>query len=202
MINDKFDKLQNINIHKPVLIELGCGQKKKIPGAIGIDIIDYPDVDIVGDVYDVLKSLPKNSIDEIYAFHFFEHVSDVSLLLAEIARILKTKGRVQIVVPHFSNPFFYSDPTHRSFFGLYTFGYFAKCSNFWRTLPTYALNDSFQLESVRLIFKSYRPFYLRHGIKKVFETLVNISEYTKELYEENFCYIAPCYEVDYRIVRL
>jgi predicted SAM-dependent methyltransferase len=34
---------------KPIIIELGCGPRKK-PGRIGIDILDLQEVDIVADL--------------------------------------------------------------------------------------------------------------------------------------------------------
>src|SRR6185312_2948084 len=37
--------------------------------------------------------------------------------------VLEPGGEFRAVVPHFSNLHFYSDPTHRTFFGLYTFSY-------------------------------------------------------------------------------
>jgi hypothetical protein len=68
-------------------------------------------------------------------------------------------------------------------------------------VPTYQREIKYKLEDVRLIFKSSPPFYIRHGIKKLIEQIVNVSAYTKELYEESFCYLSPCYEVRYTMSR-
>ena len=80
-----------------------------------------------------------------------------------------------VVFPHLSNPFFYSDPTHESFFGLYTFSYYCDDQVLSRKVPKYGVDPKFMIASVGLIFKSYRPHYLRHGIKKMFQFLVNIE---------------------------
>jgi ubiquinone/menaquinone biosynthesis C-methylase UbiE len=184
-----------------VTLELGCGQTKRHPDAIGIDALDYDGVDIVGDVFEVLDAFPDRSVDAIFTYHFMEHVEKVPDLLEVMARILKADGTLSITVPHFSNPHYYSDITHRQFFGLYTMSYFSTGGGLRRKVPTYQREIKYKLEDVRLIFKSSPPFYIRHGIKKLIEQIVNVSAYTKELYEESFCYLSPCYEVRYTMSR-
>lgn len=198
---DKKNILQRMGNNTYVELELGCGNRKRNNQAIGVDMLDYPDVDIVGDVYEVLASFPAHSVNTVYSYHFVEHVPDVPKLLSELARIVKPNGYVEFVAPHFSNPYFYSDPTHRSFFGLYTFCYFANQSPFSRHAPTYGYKTEFTIVSVDLIFKSARPFIVRYGIKRIIGSFFNSCGYLKELYEENFCYLFPCYEVRYILSR-
>ena len=62
---------------------------------------------------------------EIYSRHPLEHVRNFLPLMAELHRVTRPGGRIEIIVPHFSNPYGYSDPTHVRHFGLYTFFYFA-----------------------------------------------------------------------------
>ena len=198
---DKKGILTKVHSIEHVELELGCGNTKRNQLAIGVDMLDYPDVDIVGDIYEVLASFPAQSVDAVYSYHFVEHVPDVPRLLFELARIVKSNGYVEFVAPHFSNPYFYSDPTHRSFFGLYTFCYFAEKSPFDRQVPTYGYKAEFMIAKVDLIFKSPRPFIVRYGIKRAIGSFFNSCTYLKELYEENFCYIFPCYEVRYVLRR-
>jgi len=198
---DKASILTEIARRERVHLELGCGANKRTPSAIGIDMLDYPCVDLVGDVYEALQLFPDHSVDSVSSFHFIEHVPDVNRLLTDLARVLKIGGIARIVAPHFSNPYFYSDLTHNRFFGLYTFDYYATNSHFSRKVPTYDNKIQFEISSVDLIFKSSRPFYFRHGFKKLFGSLFNSSNFMKELYEENFCYLFPCYEVSYLLTR-
>lgn len=198
---DKKNTLQRLTELDRVAIELGCGANKRIAGAIGIDAIDYVCVDIVGDAMEILGRFPDGSVDAVHSYHFFEHLSDVSSMLDEIARILKPGCLMEVVVPHFSNPHYYSDPTHRSFFGLYTFCYFSQRSPFSREVPTYQKHLDFDVERVDLHFKSFRPFYFRHLIKKMIGGAFNSCNYLKELYEENFCYLFPCAEIRYQLRR-
>jgi len=185
-----------------VVLDLGCGEKKREISAIGVDLISYSGVDLVGDVCDILQAFPDGSVDKIYSSHFFEHLSDLSELLKTINRILKTGGALEITVPHHSNPFFYSDPTHKTFFGLYTMAYFCESDGlFFRTLPVYARIPGLCLEGVRLRFKSYRPRYLTHIFRKVLQSVFNSTNYMKEVYEDSFSNIFNCYEIEFKIVK-
>jgi SAM-dependent methyltransferase len=196
-INDKQSIIASLPRSAPLLLEFGCGRHKRNPEAIGIDLIDLPGVDIVGDIYEVLSQFPDQCVDSVRSYHFVEHVPDLRKLLSELSRIMKPKGDIEVVAPHFSNPYFYSDPTHKAFFGLYTFCYFAIKSPFARQVPTYDHETNFELMSVDLVFKSDRPFYIRYVIKRLLGSIFNSSNFMKEVFEENFCYIFPCYEVRY-----
>ena len=188
--------IDEINKNKNKSLEFGPGLNKKNDTNITIDLIDFKSVDIVGDIFEVLSLIEDSSIEFIESFHFFEHIEDLQLLISECSRILKKNSMMKIVVPHFSNPYYYSDPTHKNFFGLYTFSYFTKNDFFNRKVPRYFKNN-FDLISVNLIFKTNRPKYLTYLFKKSFEKIFNLSNFTKEFYEENISYIIPCYEVDY-----
>jgi len=184
-----------VNSNEKIILELGCGNHKKINNSIGIDAIDYPGVDVIGDIFEVLRLIPDSTIDEVHSFHFVEHISDLTGLISELARVVKKNGIVGFTAPHFSNPYFYSDPTHKTFFGLYTFCYYSDCSLFSRKVPTYNMDIKFNLESVDLIFKTDKVFLIRAIFKHVIGKLFNFSSYTRELYEDSFCFIFPCYEI-------
>ena len=200
-IIDKKALLPLWNLTDKHVLEVGCGDLKRLAGSIGIDIADYPAVDIVGDAVEVMKLIPAVSVDLIQSSHFMEHIADVPAILNEFTRSLKIGGQIDITVPHFSNPFYYSDPTHKSFFGLYTFAYYAENKIFKRTVPSYSRIEGLELVSVHLGMKSYPPRYVRHGFKKLLEMLFNSSTFMRELYEENLCYLFPCYEIRYVLRR-
>ena len=161
--------LKRIREHSRVSLELGCGNQKRHLEAIGIDALDYDGVDIVGDIYSVLKQFPDKSVSAVYSYHCFEHLPDLGATIDQLGRIMRTDAELFVVVPHFSNPYYYSDSTHRQSFGLYTFSYFAKESIFARCCPNYQREICFELKQVKLIFKSSRPFYGRYAIKKLFQ---------------------------------
>lgn len=183
-------------------IELGCGPQGSQRGMIGIDQLPGPGVDIVGDALDVVRKIPDGTLSEIYCCHFLEHVDDVPELLRQCSRALQPGGIFRIVVPHFSNPHFYSDPTHRTFFGLYSFNYLAGSGMFRRKVPSYAMVGDLECVSVDLQFGSFRPYYVRHGLKKIWQFIFNSSQYMRELYEENFCWIIPCHQIEYVVKKM
>ena len=203
-MQDKRHLLNYILLHhkeEAIEIELGCGNRKRSATAIGIDKLDYPCVDIVGDICEVLASIPEDSISTIRSFHVLEHLEDVGGIIQRLEAILKDGGELQIVVPHFSNPYYYSDYTHKSFFGLYSLSYLARDEIFRRKVPTYGRASRLELVDVRLLFKSSPPFYLKHAVKTVLSKIINSSRYLQETYEELFCWIVPCYEIDYRLTK-
>lgn len=201
-IIDRQGLLDNLSPSRSLIIELGCGPRKRNAEAIGIDILDYPEVDLVGDIFDVLQKFPDSCVVSVSAHHFIEHIHDLELLMSELKRVVKPGGVVDFVVPHFSNPYFYSDPTHQRPFGLYTFCYMSSSTLFSRQVPTYQNDLAFRLEGVDLEFKSARPFYCRYVFKSVVGKIFNSCNYMKELYEENFCYLFPCYEIRYQLRRI
>ena len=185
-----------------VSLELGCGNRKRHADAIGIDALKYDGVDIVGDIHCVLKQFPDQSVSAVYSYHCFEHLDDIGQIIVQLGRIMKKQSKLHIVAPHFSNPYYYSDATHRQPFGLYTFSYYAKEHLFSRRCPTYQRQFNFEIEYIKLVFKSSRPFYVRHGIKKLLQKFFNMNRYLMEFYEENLCWLIPCYEIHYFLVRL
>lgn len=185
-----------------VSIELGCGPAKRDPQAIGVDILDIAGVDVVSDALTFLERLPDASVDEIYSEHFLEHVPNAYAVVSEASRVLRPGGQFRAVIPHFSNPWFYSDPTHSNYFGLYTFAYWTESHPFSRGVPQYSTPLPLHLESARHVFKSNRPFVFRHALKRVFGSWVNSSIWAQEFYEEHFTWLMPCYEVDYVLRKL
>ena len=50
---------------------------------MGVDVLDYPSVDVIGDAFDVLAAVPDSALAALYSSHFFEHVEDVQRLLGD-----------------------------------------------------------------------------------------------------------------------
>lgn len=198
-IIDKHQRLDRMATGDGLSIELGCGPTKRKADSIGIDLHDHQGVDLVGDALEVLRRFPDGSVRSAYSAHFLEHLADARPLLQELARVLASDGVVTLIVPHFSNPFYHSDPTHRHPYGLYTMSYLCHDDLLIRRVPHYEAPIPLQLQAVSLHFKSYRPRYLRHAFKRAFEAIVNLCTYTKEFYEENLCWLLPCYEVRYQL---
>lgn len=197
---DRSGVLARISPASPVSIELGCGPSKANPEAIGIDAIDFPGVDLVGDVFEVLGAMPSGSVARCSSSHFLEHVPNLTALFDEFERVLVVGGEVVATVPHFSNPYFYSDPTHCRTFGLYSMSYLAVDRIFRRRVPLYGRRPRLELIAVVLGFNS--PFPLRRLVKRSVGPVFNLGRWTQEFYEENVSHLFPCYEITYRLTRL
>jgi predicted SAM-dependent methyltransferase len=196
-VKDKNNKIEEFSRGNEISIELGPGTRRFIKNAITIDKFDSDAVDIVADLEQGLTFIPDNSVSYIYSSHLMEHVQPLEGLLKEVYRILKQGGRYEFVVPHFANPYFYSDYTHKNFFGLYTMSYFSKSPYFKRKVPQFYNTFDFTIEKVKLEFTS--PFVSRYPFKKMFQLFFNVSKWMQELHEEIFCYIIPVYQIRFVI---
>ena len=99
---------------------MGCGQNK-FPGAIGIDSNPRTNADVIHDLGVLPYPFPDNEFDEIICRHVIEHVPDVMSFVSELHRITNPAGRIKIVTPHYTNPDWATDPTHRNHFNSYSF---------------------------------------------------------------------------------
>ena len=196
---DKHGIFQRVDSGEKLALELGCGNQKIDPSAIGVDMLDFECVDLVGDIFEVLARLPSDCVKQISTSHFMEHVKDVPRLMSELSRVLEQGGSLKAVVPHFSNPFYYSDPTHCSPFGLYTMAYYCEQQLFSRNVPSYAIGVPLVLTKITLRFKSIRPRYFSHAFKRAIGAIINCTTFTMEFYEENLCWLFPCYEIHFEM---
>lgn len=173
---------------REIVVDIGCGENK-VPGSIGVDIRRYRGVDVVCNLEHRLP-FGDGTIDTIWCRHVLEHVLNLELVMAEFKRVLKERGNIYIVVPHFSNSLAYSDYTHRRFFGYYTFDYCSsKKSKYW-WVPTYVSADAlFWVKQKHLIFRNFGVF------GKLIERMINRSEFTAYLYEAKFSWMIPCFEI-------
>lgn len=105
------------------ILDVGCGANKH-PGAIGLDYNPRTAADVIHDLGEFPYPFADDEFDEIVSNHVAEHVPDVMRFVAELHRITKPGGRIKILTPHYTNPDWASDPTHRNHFNSYTFNVF------------------------------------------------------------------------------
>jgi len=186
----KINLEQVLNSQNSLVIELGCGLKRK-EGRITIDKVDLPNVDIIADIEEGLPFLPDNSVNELYCKSVLEHIDNFEHLMREIIRVLKPDGKAYIFVPHFSNPYYYSDYTHKRFFGLYSFYYFVDTKKqLKRKVPLFYSDIRINIIYQKLVFRS--PFWFSKQIKKLIGFFINCHSSIMEFYELHLCYIIPC----------
>ena len=190
----KIDLAKLLKENRKISIDLGCGSKKR-SGYVGIDQVDLPGVDIIADIENGLGFLPDCSVDEIRCRSLLEHIHNFELLVREMLRVLKKNGKVHIFVPHFTNPYYYSDPTHIRFFGLYTFYYYAAEEHqLRRKVPNHYSDIRIRILSQKIVFRS--SFSLFGFIKKALGWLINRNSLLQEYYEENLSHWMPAHGIE------
>jgi hypothetical protein len=187
--------IEDIRAGRQLRLDLGSGRRKRA-GYYGVDRLSLPGVDILADLDQPLSELPDNCVAEIHCRHVLEHVSGFLELIAELHRVTVPGGRIEIIVPHFSSPYAYSDPTHVRFFGLYSFFYFcAEADQPRRKVPSFYLPQRFQVESVtcRLLKQSIGDKVLRC----LLEPLINRGVAWLDWYERRLCRWIPANDIRY-----
>lgn len=111
------------------ILDLGCGEHKKVPWAVGLDAVKAAGVDVVHDVGRFPWPFKDNEFDVVVASHVLEHLPDTVAACRELHRIAKPGGLIRVVLPHFSNPDAFVDPTHVRAFGFRTFEYMARAED-------------------------------------------------------------------------
>lgn len=105
------------------ILDVGCGANKTA-GAIGLDNNPRTAADVIHDLGDIPYPFPDNEFDLIVSNHVVEHVPDVMAFIGELHRITRPGGRIKLLTPHYTNPDWANDPTHRNHINSYTFNTF------------------------------------------------------------------------------
>ncbi|MFN2644497.1 MAG: methyltransferase domain-containing protein [Burkholderiales bacterium] len=179
-------------------VNLGSGPTPRA-GFYSLDQAAMNGVDIVANLNEPLSLLPDDCADHVFSSHTLEHVDNLLLLLSEIHRITRPSGVIELIVPHFSNPYHYSDPTHVRFFGLYTMNYFVETDKqpHARKVPAFYTTTRFEIESVKIAF--YRFNVLDRLLVPLLRYLVNRSPAAQECYELRLSRLFPAAEIRYRM---
>jgi SAM-dependent methyltransferase len=104
-------------------LNLGSG-RKHLANAVNVDIVDSTGPDVVHNLNARPWPLPDGQFTEVFANDVIEHLDDVVATMEEIHRVCRDGAVVRITVPHFSSGNAFTDPTHRHYFGRFSFSYF------------------------------------------------------------------------------
>lgn len=141
-------------------LNLGCG-RKPLAGAVNLDCVASVAADVVHDLNVRPWPFPDGSFRHVQAFDVIEHLDDVVATMEEIYRICEDGATVEITVPHFSSSNAFTDPTHRHFFGHFTFRYFDPAHELG-----YYSSATFRVLRSRMIFT-------RSAVNRIVERLAN-----------------------------
>lgn len=98
----------------PIRLDLGCGPRKQ-EGFIGVDAIAFPGVDVNIDLRKTPWPWKGDSVSEVHASHFLEHLTGAERVpfFNELYRVLKVGAQARIICPNWSHERAYGDPTHQ-----------------------------------------------------------------------------------------
>lgn len=97
------------------VLHLGCGHAK-LPGAVGVDVLAFPEVDVVHDLDRAPWPFAADAFDVVVAHAVVEHLDDIVSAMEEMWRVTKDNGSIVINVPYFRHTDAFGDPTHRRYF--------------------------------------------------------------------------------------
>lgn len=187
----------DIDAGRKLKLNVGCGLRR-LPGYYNVDRVPLTGVDILANLEEPLGEIPDDAVDAIYCRHTLEHVVRLTELLAELHRVTCPGGVLDVIVPHFSNPYGYSDPTHVRFFGLYSFFYFAdERDQPRRKVPNFYMPQRFRVESIR--FNLLRETIPDKVVRAVLQPLINRGTGWLDWYERRLCRLWPADDIHYRL---
>lgn len=104
------------------VLNLGCG-RRRVEGAVNVDVTEETRPDVLHDLDVRPWPFPDDYFEEVVAYDVVEHLAETIKTLEEIHRVCRHGARVKITVPHFACSNAFTDPTHRHYFGRFSFGY-------------------------------------------------------------------------------
>lgn len=179
-------------------LDVGCG-KHKTAGAVGVDRINTPGVDVIHDLNVFPWPFPDQAFDHIVCSHSLSHLENIVRVIEEIHRISKDNGIVEILAPHYASDNYNTDPTHKISFGIRSMDYFlekTELGNSYCYSPVrFAMvNRKISFREIKTDFKRKTKF---NPLKIIgFEKLVNSFP---RLYERFFVYWIPPSEVYFKL---
>ena len=89
---------------KDLILDLGVGNRKHYPDSVGIDIRDYPAVDIICDAT-YLIPLPDDSVRHCYSYHTIEHIPQEAYggLYREVHRVCAKGAMIDWWFPYWTH---------------------------------------------------------------------------------------------------
>ena len=103
----------------PRRLNIGCGLDVR-PGWVNLDCVDYGG-NTVADLTRYPWPFPESHFDEVLASHILEHLPNFNAVVTEIWRVCKPGALVVVRVPFFLSTKYFSEPDHRTPFGIRSF---------------------------------------------------------------------------------
>ncbi|MBI5400800.1 MAG: hypothetical protein HZB12_01645 [Candidatus Yonathbacteria bacterium] len=164
-------------------LDLGCGQNKQ-PGFKGVDIAPGPGVDFVVNLEQYpWKEFEDDSIEEIHASHYVEHVGDLMKFMNEVWRIATPGAKVTFVAPYYTSIRCWQDPTHKRAISEATWIYYNRELRKANKLEHYPIECNFDVTNMVVFFnppwdkksEEARQFAQQHYFNVISDILVELK---------------------------
>jgi SAM-dependent methyltransferase len=184
------NKKQSVSAKR--VLDIGCGVNK-VPGAIGMDINPHTAADVIHDLDDLPYPFADDEFDEVIGRHVIEHVRDPMAVMCELHRITRAGGIIKLVAPHWTNPDFATDLTHRNHLNSYSFRNFIEdravfpfytTTRFRQRVCRVSLLRLWKLMGFEFLINLDNRFYRLRFIRKFWEQYLNAIVRGKEIYFE------------------
>ncbi len=136
------------------ILDIGCGNNKKHPEAVGIDFSSYSAAEVIHDLNTFPYPFKDDRFDLVYMVSILEHLDNVYKVMEEVWRITKDGGKIIIFSPTRFSSALYDDPEHKRAFTLRSFDYFIKGTK------------SYRYEKSKVCFKKIKSEYQMGWNKK------------------------------------
>jgi SAM-dependent methyltransferase len=164
------------------VLHVGSG-RRKIKGAVTLDINPRCRPDVVWDLNVFPYPFPDSAFDAIVCAHVMEHLEDVIGVMEQLHRVAKPGARVWIRVPYYTSLNFNTDPTHRHAFSSRSFDYL--CLDTGLVHYDYS-TVRFRKLTARMTMRPLTPFN---------RLLMRLINRYLPFYEEHLAYIIPGQEL-------
>jgi hypothetical protein len=165
------DVIGQIDTERTPTLDVGCGNSK-IPGAVGIDLVPGPQIDIVHDLDQVPWPLESNAFQVVRLWSVVEHLRNLVATMEEVHRVARPGAMVLIGTPHFSSANAYTDPTHVHFLSGRFLDYFIEGTELSGHYGFYS-KARFRLEERRVTLS---PFWARLRITRLMNRILPAYE--------------------------
>ena len=179
------------SVAKMKILDVGCGSNK-YEGAIGLDNNPRTAADVIHDLGVVPYPFADDEFDFVISRHAVEHIPDVMAFITELYRITKNRGRIKLITPHYTNPDWATDLTHRNHFNSYSF------NTFIADRQVFDFYTDVKLKPIRT-YVSLANLWRALG----FEFLVNLDQksekfrFTRKFWEHYLSYVLRGKELDF-----
>lgn len=171
------------DLESRAILNLGSG-KKYDERAVNLDITEATNPDVVHDLDQFPWPFPSDRFDRVEAIDVIEHLSNPLAAMGEIHRITRHQGTVVVALPHFSSANAFTDLTHRSQLGYFSFDYLT--GDHYHDFYT---ADRFLMRRRRIWFK---PSLLNRVVQKA-------ANRWPERYEQRWAWIFPAWFLEFEL---